>query len=402
MQHLPVHFCIPMINTRPLIVPVAGALTGLHRDRLRPTGFSGPSRVTLTRYSQAIVSLRTALASSEEPVSDATLLATAVLGMIEGLMHHPQRIKAMSAAASLLHYAGSSAIMLAQKRSTAVSRSIMYNFVGMSTFVQPCFGGKPSPFEQTHWVDADPPNVTPGTCEAPELRRLQKTAHQLFILLPRLVCLIRSLQERTDYCETIRKAQELANGLDKCKDDAAENWLLHHISIVPTSDTGAAKFIPYSYSLESFEEVNIGLQYWQTRLILVALHIRALSMGTQTSLGEGAVFLETLAKERRRLAKCILMSAQHASNPGTTANVFGSVAAWAAVKQERDVRGVPSSVVGEWIRKNIGKDVNGWMVGSTMSDLSAAAEVVVGGPVSGYMATLFGGPQAVARRSGAA
>ena len=135
-------------------------------------------------YGKAVSALRETIS-----LSDDSLMAIALLSFFESVLERHLE-------ATCSHYKGIEKILLARKSShaTEFARAIMYSNWDRR-FRAPVAMGIASPFEESSWLELDPPeqlNVLKDTW------RLEKVTHQLFFRLPRLVAYTRSLRMAND------------------------------------------------------------------------------------------------------------------------------------------------------------------------------------------------------------
>jgi hypothetical protein len=342
--------------------------------------------------------LARSLARTDKGDLDRTMqfLTTGMLVLIDALIRDPTHVRTQSI---FHHLAGMTALLLSQKTSTELGVAQIYSVNGLITFIGPCYSGQISPFEGTHWQDAPPPQLM--TTQGPDFDRLRLASHRLFILLPRLICLVRSLRQNAAPPPLIKLTYQLAENVLQMDDPLAETWLLHRVSIRPTVDNETKRLIPLSYAFDTPEEHAAGVHYWQTRLIVLRINIALHEIGAAT---DAQARLNSHLEEEVRMAKNILMSWEAALSFGPTGTApmnLGMLAAWGALKRREAFNGFPPSVLGHWISKCLSRSVGGWIINDKVANLTTSSEVLSGGPLRGRGATWqpFGERIAPARSS---
>jgi hypothetical protein len=278
--------------------------------------------------------------------------------------------------------------MLAQQQPGELSRDLMFTMQGVSTFINPCWSGTPSPFEGTVWEHVEPPPVVPPR---PELDRLRMSNFRLSIRLPRLICMVREIEEGCDELASCEAASIMLSHLTDLQDSAVESWLLHRVKVVRTADDmqGSAKIVPLSYEFRDLDEMAAGVCYWQNRVVLFRL---STTLRMHRNGFERNVQTHAETDEAVRCAKNIMMCWQYANGAGLAGRMVMTVAlviAWAALMDEDSIRGIPVPVFGKWILRRAGESGEGWIVGSTVADLTACSRIVCGGALEGPMADLM-------------
>lgn len=198
-------------------------------------------------YGEAVTTLQSNISSSDD-----SLLTVALLSLFEALME--SNVHAHNS-----HNEGVEKILLARETPelTGLERAMLYSNLDRK-FRVPVALGIASPFEHTQWLDLDPPE-RPNT--SPEVRRLEKLAHQLFIRLPRLITYTRSLldavdQESADLPSLANDTICLAEELLQLEDEAAESRVLHIVGVRPTIHDDDASVAPFSFEFESLYQLQ--------------------------------------------------------------------------------------------------------------------------------------------------
>lgn len=180
----------------------------------------------LGSYSRAITSLQAGMAANVS--GDDMLLTVSLLVTFE-------RIFAYTSVPLKSHMAG--VVALLQMRApdkeppSELTRAVVYTFWPVA-FIGPCVQGTASPFEAPRWLQAEPVVMTRDKLRSPTqvVARLRKLSMELFIRLPRLIKMVKSIL--TDpQPEEIDSAIALAKELLGIEDEEAENTLLHNVTV---------------------------------------------------------------------------------------------------------------------------------------------------------------------------
>lgn len=182
----------------------------------------------LGSYARAITSLQAGMAASVS--GDDMLLTVSLLVTFE-------RIFAYTSVPLKSHMAGVVALLQAQMKTpnskppSELTRAVVYTFWPVA-FIGPCVEGQASPFEAPRWLQAEPVVMTRDKLRTPSqiVARLRKLSMELFIRLPRLIKMVKSIL--TDpKPEEIDSAIALAKELLMIEDVEAENKLLHNVTV---------------------------------------------------------------------------------------------------------------------------------------------------------------------------
>lgn len=182
----------------------------------------------LGSYARAITSLQAGMATSVS--GDDMLLTVSLLVTFE-------RIFAYTSVPLKSHMAGVVALLMAQmkmpnsKLPSELTRAVVYTFWPVA-FIGPCVEGTASPFETQRWLQAEPVVMTRDKLRTPSqvVARLRKLSMELFIRLPRLIKMVKSILADPNP-EEIDSAIALAKELLKIEDVEAESALLHNVTV---------------------------------------------------------------------------------------------------------------------------------------------------------------------------
>lgn len=182
----------------------------------------------LGSYARAITSLQAGMAASVS--GDDMLLTVSLLVTFE-------RIFAYTSVPLKSHMAGVVALLMSQMKNpnskppSELTRAVVYTFWPVA-FIGPCVEGSASPFEASRWLQAEPVVMTRDKLRTPSqvVARLRKLSMELFIRLPRLIKMVKSILADPQP-EEIDSAIALAKKLLTIEDMEAENKLLHNVTV---------------------------------------------------------------------------------------------------------------------------------------------------------------------------
>ncbi|KAK4553507.1 hypothetical protein LTR86_009303 [Recurvomyces mirabilis] len=380
IHHLTFPQTIKFIGAFPCYDAAVVALTRLGDNRSPWPESAVNSKLVLRPYTNSVIHLAESLRSLSGHSKDGALFTTATLGLIDAFTLDPTQEEAWT---MFKHLAASRAILMSYDEQTDIGRAMIYTLHDIISFIHPCFSGSASPFEGTHWEHAQPLYLGPFC--TPQFMKLRQISHRLFVHLPGLVSLFRAFREHPGLASNRDGAFARVEELEGIQDQAAENWLLHHVTISKTTDGRLCTMLPVSFGFRSMEELRVGVYYWQNRLILLRIRILLDERDPKKDTRD-------LMQQELWLAKNILMSWQQSQEfgpIGTMPLTMGLLIAWAAFKTRPTFNSFPSHILGWWMRNALKRTLTGWIVGPTMTDLNAAAEVLSGGPLTGYMAKMF-------------
>ncbi|KAF2171631.1 hypothetical protein M409DRAFT_50303 [Zasmidium cellare ATCC 36951] len=252
-----------------------------------------------------------------------------------------------------------------------------------STFAIPCFQGTPSPFEVDHWLVAEPADLHPMTSD---LRALNVCSHQLSVRLPRLIALIRHLRGKYS-SDTPQQAMALSKSIYECRESAAESWILNRTKVFsPNTDMGTATYIPTAMAFASAREMTAVVLYWQSRIVATRIYNTL-----QTFLKTGLWQDTGTTAEELQLANNILMAWPYAHSTGSCATApftMGFICVWLVCRNITNFHGLQTSCFADWILRTLDVCHGGCAIGSTIMDLDATSDVLVGGPLIGHLADI--------------
>jgi hypothetical protein len=314
-------------------------------------------------YGLALKELRSLMDDPSKRHSDESILTIALLGLFDSMTCTVRN-------SYEAHWAGIAALLLARPRdmpASQLARSVLYamgpmNFrVGLQSA---------SAFEDKLWLDLDFASKQPLSDGSPQLRRV---SNQLFLRVPRLVALMRTLGLAAQSSEA---AWSLAEELMAVEDKDAEALLLHRVQVKPTTDSTDKTFIPFSFRYPSVADLWAAIFYWEARLLILKLWIVLHKL--KYSEGDCETKVGAARAEQLRAVTNIMMSWQYVAEMGIftmsgIAQVF-AISLWGAFSDLTTFRGVPVATVKAWIVKRL-RESSTWKVPEgieQMLDMKAA------------------------------
>lgn len=248
--------------------------------------------------------------------------------------------------------------------------------------------GYSSPFEEPIWLNMKTfrtPFMTASEAE------LWKVSMKLFICLPRLIALVRSLRESVPDGSISKEARALATDLMRIKAATAEDDFLHGVKIRAASHPADGHVVPYSFQYKTLAQMIGVTLYWQTQLVCNLLCANVHALGP---LPKGVDFdIAEMQEQKKQMTTSLLMSWEYAHCVGPIGNWalrLGLIAVWASV---RDNPAICKSVVPKKIRQ--------WLVQRytdlfrehllfNEQNMDEAADLILGGPLKGFLIELYG------------
>lgn len=306
-RHLPAHIG----HTRALDLCIKALVAACAYARGVPKLTSGDCYQALALALRAV---QTNMKQSRGELDDDMLASTALLAHFEAaLKKHgiPMR----------LHVEGFAAILASRPATypvTQLAREI-FDFHACDSAIMACIQGTPSPFESIARAYFASDRIG---CSNSDQAQLKALGSELFIRIPRLVGLVRSLRLQPSSQNQLRlDAFRLLRSFLKLQDSQAEERLLRKIIVLPSNDPDATSPLRQSLHFTSIDEFEALAYYWQNRLSLLRLeqrlHDLSLSSDVQAeNTDELAVsfrlFFGPRTNEMFRLVKNILMCAEYA------------------------------------------------------------------------------------------
>lgn len=344
----------------------------------------------------AINAVQMSIVQSHGAPNDAMLASTALLARFDGEVERnyiPTR----------LHIQGLAAILAARPSTyqvTPIARDI-FDFHAGESAIMACIQGTASPFENVSRAYFANDKLGCGESDRTQLKAL---SNEVFIGLPRLVGLVRSLRLQSSPKNILRSdALRLLGSLLELQDSHTEERLLQDAKAHPSSETEAASPLGLSLHFASYKDFEALAYYWQSRLSLLRVEWCLHRLSTSGSIHveiteEPGRFSEPRSDEILRLAKNILMCAEYASalclNKHIRLFAHALVVVWGAamdmpVALGHDQDGKGSGLLADWLLRRVNavlhEDPH-----LTAEDMNIAADIFVGGPRKGRVARHFG------------
>ncbi|KAF2876285.1 hypothetical protein BDV95DRAFT_560375 [Massariosphaeria phaeospora] len=301
-RHLPAH----VGHTRALDMSIKAVVAACAYARRVPKLTSGDCYQALAL---ALSAVQTNIKQSRGKLNDDTLAATALLAHFQGAIKNhgfPMR----------LHVEGLAAILTARPAThpvTQLAREI-FDFHACDAAIMACIQGTPSLFESV--PRAYFANNRKG-CSDSDRAQLKALGSELFIRIPRLVGLVRSLRlQPSPPNQLLVDPLRLSKSLLRLQDSEAEGRLLRNIKVHPSSDPDAASPLRQSLHFASVDDFEALIYYWQTRLSLLRLEQRLDDLSVSSNVHADSTDVPGVscwpssgprANEMFRLAKNILM-----------------------------------------------------------------------------------------------
>lgn len=275
-------------------------------------------------YGRTVENLRRLIAEPDGALSDEALLSCALLTHSERGVGLQSPSKDVPLRNTLWHLHGIQAILTARPATTAPSEISFSILSGQQILLHevPVALGIPSPFENTDWFHTQS-SESPTPLQ--QMTRLRLIGQRLLFDLPRLQMYVS--RTNTSIRSSFRAAGSLANHLLACKDEEAENTLLHRVNVHNTTKPENAICVPYSYTFRSTSDFEAAMYYWQSRLMVLRL------CWTISQL-DSTFKQDDLMKEGVRTTKNLLMSWQYGEEQslfGYIRFIFAGKVIWGAV-----------------------------------------------------------------------
>lgn len=339
---------------------------------------------------------------SQGELSDDMLASTALLAPFEGIIKRhgvPTR----------LHVEGLAAILAARPATYSVTQLArdIFDFHVCDSAIMACIQGTPSPFESV--ARAYYANNRMGHTDS-DRAQLKALGSELFIRIPRLVGLIRSLRlQLYPQDHPLLDALRLSQALLKLQDSQAEGRLLQKIRFHPSSDPDAPSPLCQSLHFVSVDDFEALAYYWQNRLSLLRLEQRlydfSVSSNAQADNSDEPGFLfqrsfgpKPKAHEMIRLAENILMCVDYAKKLPLRKHhrlfAHAMVVVWGVMMDPLVVLshiqdGERTSPLSELLLRRINTTLAA-KPNLTMGDMDTAADIFVGGQLKGRFVELYG------------
>ncbi|RMY47414.1 hypothetical protein D0865_08677 [Hortaea werneckii] len=254
-----VHYHMPQSSESVLIIRAL--------DTLRPCAYSrGTPHLTSNDCYQALAlalrAVQTCIQQSQRKPDDILLASTALLAPFEGVVRK-------NGVPTKLHVDGLAAILSARSTThqvTQLAKDIV-DFNACESSIMACILNRPSPFESVSRAYLASDNIGRAGSDQAQLKALGTA---LFVRLPRLLMLVRSLRlNEFSGGQLLTDALHLYNSLQALHDQHAEQRLLQQIE-VHSSPSLNPDSPPQSYlRFASVQDYEALAYYWQGRLCLL-------------------------------------------------------------------------------------------------------------------------------------
>lgn len=314
----------------------------------------------MRHYSAALKHLKQVLHDPVQRFSDQALLSAFLLALYENTTPQLTGKRHDADPSQAPHRNGVTAMLLARAAQQhcpdvgEVVRAVFYQ-AWQSIFLVPIRLGAPSPFDTPFFHSLDPPTHWKLP---PDFVKLRKTSQQLFVRLPELIISLRQFKVdkssfgNVELCRLARVAQELLH----FRDDGAENSFLHELRIVKSSDQ-TCTFMPFMFAQTALVPRRAGHMYWTLRALIARMYLSLVELGV---VPDDKETMQALWEEKLRMAANLIMcwqgpdyesgghlrSGRHGLAPSLTA-------AWAALMDLEDFRGVPICDVKDWMLQRL-------------------------------------------------
>lgn len=379
---------------------VAACAYARHEPTLTP-------QVCYQVFALALHAVQTNFKKSTAELSDNMLAATALLAHFEGVTNK-------NGIPTRLHVQGLAAILKARSATHPITHFAMeiVDFHVCDAAIMACIQGTFSPFEKVPraYFVGDRTDSSDS-----DQKLLKGLGSELFVRIPRLVTIVRSLQSESSplqYNLQMDCALKLSRSLLSLQDPEAESRLLQTVKIHSSDDADATlPFLQY-FQFASTEDFEALAYYWQNRLCLLRLERRLQDFSTPVinlpiddgtisgpeSFAQRSEYAFSLDAEIARLAHNILMCTRFAGTLPVRkhARLFAHaiLMVWGAT--------MPVSAVAlNHIRNKEGDDhiselltrrLNVTLTAKpplTVTDIDTAAEIFVGGELKGRFIELY-------------
>ena len=392
-RHLPAH----VGHTRALDLSINAIVAACAYARGVPNLTSGDCYQALAL---ALDAVQANIKRSHGKPNDHILASTALLAPFEGVIKK-------NGIPTRLHVDGLAAILAARPASypvTQLAREIL-DFHACESAIMACIQGTPSPFESV--ARAYLANDRMGYSDS-DRAKLKALGNELFIRIPRLVRLVRSLRlQPSPQHQLLLDALRLSKSLLRLQDSQAEGRLLRNIKVYPSSDPDATSPLRQSLQFASVEDFEALAYYWQSRLSLLRLewrlHDLSVSSNVQADSTDepGVSFRPSCGprtNEMFRLVKNILMCSEYAGTLRLHKHdrlfAHAMVVVWGVtmdvpVALSHDQDGEGTGPLSDLLlrRVNIALAAKPDL---TVEDMDTAADIFAGGQPKGRFAQLYG------------
>ena len=405
-RHLPAH----VGYTRALDLSIKAIVAGCAYARGVPKITSGDCYQALAL---ALNAVRVDIKQSRGKPNDNILAATALLAPFDNilassaLLAPSQGVVKRHGIPRRLHVEGLAAILAARPATypvTQLARDILDFHVCESSIIA-CIQGTPSPFESVARAYFANDGMGYSLSDQAQLKAL---GNELFIRIPRLVGLVRSLRlQPSPQSQLLLYALKLSKSLLRVQDFQAEGRLLRNIKVYPSSDPDAISHLRQNLHFASVKDFEALAYYWQSRLSLLRLEWRLHDLAVSSDVPAdstdelGVSFRPScgaMVDEMFRLVKNILMCSEHAGTLRLRKHdrlfAHAMVVVWGVtmdvpVALSHDQKGEGTGPLPDLLLRSVNIALAA-KPDFTVEDMDAAADVLAGGQPKGRFAELYG------------
>ncbi|KAH7113200.1 hypothetical protein B0J11DRAFT_541647 [Dendryphion nanum] len=298
-----------------------------------------------------------------------------------------------------LHVEGLAAILTSRPATypvTQLAREI-FDFHACDSAIMACIQGVPSPFERVARAYFANNRIGYSDCDRAQLKAL---GTELFIRIPRLVGLVRSLRlQPAPENILLLDALRLTESLLSLRDPQAEGRLLRNIKVNTSDDTGAASPLWQNLYFVSVDDFEALAYYWQNRLSLLRLEQRLHNVQPNITDEPEVHFRSSFGSrtnEMFRLMESILLCADYAET--LSLRKHGRMFARAMIVVWGVIMDIRLGLIqdGEWtstMPEQVLRSANTALAVKpdfTIEDMDNAADIFVGGQPKGRFVELYG------------
>ena len=344
-------------------------------------------------YAAALEAVRRSIECGNANCADEVVIPTILLGAT--VCTEPAEDKV----GLWIYIRGASALILNARNSnpqdepaSELTRVALY--VGwIATFADPIFRRSPSPFEEVHWLNMEPPKVY---ATVPDAIRLRILGNELFIRLPRLVAAVRDLRDGRSSSAVYSTALRLARHLLLLNDPASESHLLHRLKIKRTVHPVDRLVVPYSFEFPEHQFYEAAVYYWATQTVLNRLCLQLCTLNPPDQ-PPANIFSRNLSLQNLSFASNLLMAMTYATGLGRLGSYpmySGGIALWGVVHDcGTKLKNTPVSLVrplvirmyGELVVRSFRKNIDTFCA----VEMDAAVDMLAGGPQSELLTEIF-------------
>lgn len=337
---------------------------------------------------------------SHGELSDDILASTALLAPFEGVLKK-------HGVPTCLHVEGLAAILAARPATFPVTQLAkeIFDFYACDSAVMACIQGTPSPFESVSQGYYSNDRIG---CSDSDRTQLKALGSELFVRIPRLVGLVRTLRlQASPQKQLLWDALSLSKSLLQLHDPQAERRLLRNIKLYPSSDADVTSPLSESLDFASVDEFEALTYYWQNRLTLLRLEQRLYDLAVAGNIQADNTDTPSVSfqpnfgprvDEMYRLVKSILMCVKYAGTLPLRKHdrllSYAMVIVWGVMMDEptfltRAQGEEGTDPLSAFLLKSISIALSA-KPHLTVQDMDMAADIFVGGQPKGRFVKVYG------------